>query len=65
MPGVRSPEGSGLRRGRLSPLPVGRSNSGMHPTADTLLVKFSTGVARRVMPALDAPMYAAYVAKEN
>jgi hypothetical protein len=25
-------------------------NNGMHPTADTLLVKFLRGAARRVMP---------------
>ena len=38
MPGVRSPERGGPIRGRSQPAAVGRSNSGMHPTADTPLV---------------------------
>jgi hypothetical protein len=32
-------------------------NNGMHPTADTTLVKFFLGVARRVMPGVRPPVW--------
>jgi len=38
MPGVRSPERSGLMARKAQAGAVGRSNSGMHPTADTRAV---------------------------
>ena len=53
MPGVRSPECSGLMAQQAQDGAVGRSNSGMHPTADTQDIIFGKGAARRVMPALD------------
>jgi len=40
------------------------SNNGMHPTADTLLVKFSEGAARRVMPSVRAPERSGLIARE-
>jgi hypothetical protein len=49
MPGVRSPECSGLMAQQAQAGAVGRSNSGMHPTADTTDVIHREGAARRVM----------------
>jgi hypothetical protein len=43
MPGVRSPERGGLIRGKFHPAAVRRSNSRMHPTADTTAVKLRRG----------------------
>jgi hypothetical protein len=56
MPGVRSPEGSVPMARKAQAGAVGRSNMGMHPTADTSLVINLRGAARRVMPALGASL---------